>query len=102
MAAFPGGGNTLQFPNLPGNTNYGANNSPQLGGVTTSDWRLFFGDPKGPIDTSALGPFKRENFALPVCALRKRTKRACTHSASLLTSHACDAYRMRTRAACHT
>ena len=63
--SFPGGGNPTRFPELPGNGAYGTNTMPQLAGVTTGDWRTFFGDPKGPIDTSNYGPFRRENFALP-------------------------------------
>ena len=45
MAAFPGGGNALRFPDQP-TGQYGTNNTQQLAGVTTADWRLFFGDPK--------------------------------------------------------
>jgi hypothetical protein len=57
--------NMLRFPEQPGNGLYGANNMMPTTSVTNSDWRLFFGEPKGPIETNPYGPFRRENFALP-------------------------------------
>ena len=57
--------NSLRFPNDPGNGHFGSNNTMPLAGVTNSDWRLFFGEPKGPIETNPYGPFRKENFALP-------------------------------------
>ena len=67
MAGGPPNGNinNLGFRDQPGTGLYGANNTQPMTSVTNQDWRLFFGEPKGPIETNPYGPFKRENFALP-------------------------------------
>ena len=67
MAGGPPNGNinNLGFRDQPGTGLYGSNNTMPMASVTNQDWRLFFGEPKGPIETNPYGPFKRENFALP-------------------------------------
>ena len=60
-----GATNSMALSELPGNGHIGSNNTVPLGSVTQQDWRMFFGEPKGPIETNPYGPFRRENFALP-------------------------------------